>query len=81
MCEQCEAQFDVMTERFDVVLKQYLDMQGTNEVRDTPGERVHDLAFTHQFLCKSEVGKVAVSWYLAIALERLAALESSGITT
>jgi hypothetical protein len=81
MCEQCEAQFDAMTERFDGLLSNYLKMQTAGETRDTPAERVHDLAFTHQWLCNMETGRVAISWFLALAMERLAALETAGIPT
>lgn len=81
MCEQCEGQFDIMTERFDALLSNYMGLAEAGEARDTPAERVHDLAFTHQWLCKMENGRVAVSWFLALAMERLVALENSGIPT
>jgi len=81
MCEQCEHQFSVMTEQFDHSFAEYLRGHAAGLTRDTPATRVHDLAFAHQDLCSTERGRIAVSWFLAIAMERLVALECAGVPT
>lgn len=81
MCQMCEVQFDVMSAQFDSAFAEYLNLHKAGETRDTPAKRVHDLAFEHQELCSSITGRLALSWFLAIAMERLVALECAGVPT
>lgn len=82
MCDVCEYQFNVMSAQFTDAFTEYLEAHNTGVIlRDTPATRTHDLAFAHQQLCDTERGRIAVSWFLAIAMERLVALESAGVPT
>lgn len=82
MCFMCEAQFDAMSKYFNDTFTEYLACHQRGETRDTPAKRVHDLAFDYQEMCAEDRDMtILLSWYLAITLERLAALETSGIPT
>jgi hypothetical protein len=81
MCEVCEHQFSIMSQQFDGAFAEYLGGHAAGLTRDTPATRVHDLSFVHEALCNTEQGRIAVSWFLAIAMERLMALECAGIPT
>lgn len=81
MCFVCEDQFTMMSKQFNDAFTEYLHSHQAGDTRDTPATRVHDLAFEHQELCNTENGRVIVSWFLAITLERLVALECAGIPT
>lgn len=82
MCSQCESQFDEMASAFDRWLDHYREHCADGHARDTPGLRVHDMAFRVMAECAAEPGTFALTaWFLAIAAERLTALESAGIPT
>lgn len=82
MCEICEEQFDIMSKLFEETFNLYLDEHRAGVTRNTPAKRVHDLAFENDRACLAgKIGRTTVSWFLAIALERLVALEASGVPT
>lgn len=81
MCEMCEYQFDVMSAQFDDTFSHYIKTHEAGQTRDTPAKRVHDLAFEHQELCATRRGQTVIAWYLAIAMERLTALQEAGVPT
>jgi hypothetical protein len=81
VCFVCEAQFDVMSAQFNNGFSDYLAAHKNGETRDTPAKRVHDLAFEHQDWCSTISGRAMMSWFLAIAMERLVALECAGVPT
>jgi len=82
VCEECDRQFDVAAQRFDEWLKEC-----RNEVTQprpsppTTAERVHDRAINLSDGGMTILGNMINSWYLAVAVERLLALESAGIPT
>jgi hypothetical protein len=78
MCQKCELKFKYATDHFDESLATYRRECEEGSVRDTPAERVVDLALT--FAETPEATNFAV-WYTAIAFERLIALEQAGILT
>jgi hypothetical protein len=80
MCDTCEAQFREVAPRFEEMLKGHCHDIRTGLARPTPAERVHDCAETVTQLALTE-GPEVFAWYLAIAMERLAALELSGLPT
>lgn len=82
MCERCERQFAEQVARFDAMLADYRNDVDGHKIRDTPAERVHDLAMVFQWLgSRSAPGNLTNAWFVAIAMERLTALEKSGIPT
>lgn len=81
MCSTCEAQFVIMTEGFSLTLQEYVDAHKSGQMRETPGLRVHDQASMLLEVCDTRNGPSIISWYLAIAMERLSALECAGIPT
>lgn len=81
MCAICERQFDEMATSFDETLAEYLADYTAGLTRDTPAQRVHDTAFMWQDLNATEHGRLLSAWYLAIAMERLTALETAGMPT
>lgn len=81
MCWECDNEFNEMSESFDSAFKAYLHHYQAGNLRDTVGQRARTAASGNQVLCDSEGGTYLASWYLAIALERLVALETSGIPT
>jgi hypothetical protein len=79
MCKQCEDDFAYFTKDFDEILIEYRNDRP--KMRDTPAERVHDLAAMFQNLVKEPGGELLQPWLLAIAIERLMALEMAGMLT
>jgi hypothetical protein len=79
MCTQYPGDFVFYTKEFDeIFIECKLDRP---KMRDTPAERVHDLAVMFQNLLKEPGGDLLQPWLLAIAIERLMALEMAGILT
>lgn len=76
MCDVCQEQFAEMTTHFDDMLRDYQADHGSGQLRHTPGERVHDLAFGYKQQCGLPRGYDMLSWCLAIALERLADIQA-----
>jgi hypothetical protein len=81
MCERCETQFAEQAAIFDALLASYCRDVDQGKVRGTPAERVHDLAVVFQFQSMTPNGQLTNAWFVALALERLMALEKSGLPT
>jgi hypothetical protein len=82
MCDICNLQFEVTATKFDEWLKHCRIALG--QPRATPAttpERVHDRAMLFAESGDSDIGNWINAWYLALAVERLLALESAGIPT
>jgi hypothetical protein len=82
MCDLCELQFNMVAERFSDYLARCRNIP-TQPRRSPPttAERVHDRAVEFAAGGESALGNWINSWYLAMAVERLLALEDSGIPT
>lgn len=81
LCQQCETQFTVFANDFDEHLASYQRVCNAGLVLDTPAQRVRDTALLFQEFSETETGRLCTAWYLAIALERLVALEMAGVPT
>lgn len=81
MCESCIEKFEVFTEQFNEVFTDYVSACQGGQVRDTPAERVNDLAESFEEHLETRGGRAVFAWHYAVALERLAALEISGVPT
>lgn len=82
MCDTCECQFTVIAEEFAEWLTDCRN--APTRPRQTPAttaERVHDRAVVIADGGHTPLGNWVNAWYLAIAVERLLALESAGIPT
>lgn len=80
MCQICEKQFGLMTGEWDEIFGDYRKDWEADHVRQTPAERVHDVAhaFTAKHFSDPFFG-VRLSWWLAIMMERHMALEQAGV--
>lgn len=82
MCHECDAQLDHMARHLDELVQRQRDGIAAGRVRDTPGQRVADLAEELEDIAgESEHGVYQMTYMLALAVERLTALEQAGITT
>lgn len=82
MCDFCDLQFEVTATRFDDWLKQCRNAPTQPRLSSaTTAERVHDRAMMLAAGGGSDIGNWINAWYLALAVERLLALESAGIPT
>jgi hypothetical protein len=73
--------FDDMSERFNAAFRLYLLGHQAGMTQDTPAQRARAAAEGSQRVCAEDMGTELTCWFLAIALERLVALETSGIPT
>jgi hypothetical protein len=74
-------QFDYITKSFEDTLSGCRKDIACGRARPTPAGRVRDIAMFWQELSESEAGRTLCGWYLAVAIERLMALEAAGIPT
>lgn len=81
MCSTCDHQFEEFTTDFDEHLASYAKDWRNGDISDTPAQRVRDIAEVFQEFSQSESGRLCAAWYLAVAIERLVALEQCGIPT
>jgi hypothetical protein len=81
MCDRCEAQFNEHAAVFETMLASYSMDFDMGKVRGTPGERVHDLAVVFQMFGTTPTGCLTNAWFVAVAMERLMALEKAGLPT
>lgn len=79
MCQQCDDLFDHMSGHFEELMADHRENTTEGRVRDTPGQRVGDLAEDFEELVADNPDHLA--YFLAIAIERLVALEVAGIPT
>jgi hypothetical protein len=82
MCDLCDTQFGLMTTFFDEMLDNYRMQQEAGGCRDTPAYRVHDSAQVFmRHIFTGAPGGAHIAWCLAVAVERLMALEAAGLVT
>jgi hypothetical protein len=82
MCSTCEAQFSIIAEEFDEWLAHCRTASTQpRPSQPTKAEKVHDRAVVIADGGKTSLGNWINAWYLALAVERLLALESAGIPT
>lgn len=82
MCSECDSYFAHIAESFDATLADYRRDCANGKMRDTPGMRCSDNAGMYTELCdEMEGGTDLLAWYLAVAIERLTALEMCGVPT
>jgi hypothetical protein len=74
-------QFDYMSKEFDRTLTGYREDLATGRAQPTPAGRVHEIAMIWQRFSQIETGGIICGWFLAVAIERLMALEAAGIPT
>jgi hypothetical protein len=78
MCQKCDDAFNYAAQSFENVLIGYRDDLANGRCYDTPAKRVREMA--RMFMEDSHGGRLN-AWYVAVAIERLMALEMSGIPT
>lgn len=81
VCYECDDLFNDRSQSFDRTFREYLEHHCAGDTRGTPAQRVRDVAYDNQVVCAQDEGTELMCWYLAIALERLVALETAGIPT
>lgn len=81
VCSVCERQFEEFAEDFDEHLASYARDYASGRVRDTAAKRVRDIAEVFEEFNENKRGRRCSAWYLAVAIERLVALEECGIPT
>jgi len=82
VCEKCIHDFDGMTSSFDELLRRLQADIDAGRAPKTPTARVTALAAIFESLgtC-SDSSYVTMTWWLAVAVERLLALEQAGVPT
>jgi hypothetical protein len=81
MCSTCDRQFEQFTTDFDEHLASYARDYSRGDISPTVAQRVRDIADLFDELSRNELGRRCITWYLAVAIERLTALEQCGIPT
>lgn len=81
MCHDCDNKFNHMAQHFDDSMAVYRQDWQDGNVRDTVAQRVMDNAAAFFDMPDQDACRTLGVWYAAIAMERLMALELSGIPT